>query len=372
MAFREIPDEEQLRLRVLFLLMLASFCILLAALWRMQVGEGKRYQRDLMRQSIRRVRLPGMRGRIFDRNGVCVADNRPSYDVAVYLEELRQPGKWARTIRSVDSRIEQISAILQRPREVTAEDIRTHTRKRLPLPFVAWRDVDEAGLARLAERAATLPGVDVQIEAVREYPLTNSACHVIGYVGRADPPEDENEPYHYYLPEMTGKSGVEKVMDGALRGEAGGKLVRVDVSGFRHDDLAVRAPKPGNDVILSLDSRAQKLVEEALAGVSGAGVIVDPNTGDVLAMASVPGFNPNEFVPTISSKRWAQLIGDEGKPLINRAVAAAYAPGSTFKAVVACAALESHKANPQTSFTCPGYFVLGRGSAAGTIRATAC
>ena len=360
MVSRSVLDQEQLRIRILFVVMLAGFGILLAALWRMQVSHGKSYQRDLLRQSVRRVRLPGIRGGIYDRNGVCLAGNRPSYDVAVYLEELRLSGKWSRTISRVDSRIEEIADILRRPREVTAEDIKTHTRKRLPLPFVAWRDVDDAALARLAEHAATMPGVDVVVEAVREYPLSNSACHVVGYVGRADPPQDEDQPYHYYLPEMTGKSGIEKIMDGVLRGEAGGRLVRVDVSGFRYDDLASRAPKAGSDVILSLDSRAQKLVEAGLEGVRGAGVILDPNTGDVLAMASAPGFDPNEFAPTISSERWEQFMADPEKPLINRAVAAAYAPGSTFKPVVACAALESHKANPQTSFTCPGYFILGR------------
>jgi penicillin-binding protein 2 len=359
-AFRDIFDEEHSRVRILLAVMLAAFAVLLAALWRMQVAHGKNYQRDLMRQSVRRVRVPGMRGQIFDRNGACVADNRPSYCIAVYLEELRQPGRWAKTIGHVNSLIDELSVTLGVPRQVTEDDIKTHVKKRLPLPLLIWRDLDEATMARLAERAAKVPGVDIHVEAVRHYPYTNSACHVIGYVGRADPPKDEEEPYHYYLPEMAGKSGLEKTFDGVLRGEPGGRLVRVDVSGFRHDDLASRAPQNGRNIVMSIDMRTQQLAETALTGLVGAAVIVDPNNGDVLAMASSPEFDLNRFVPSISTVEWEMLSKDERNPLMNRAVAGTYAPGSTFKPVVAISALESRKATPNTSFSCPGYFMLGR------------
>ena len=361
MAFRDIFDEEHLRIRILLVVMLAAFGILLAALWRMQVSHGKMYQRDLMKQSVRRVRVPGLRGHIFDRNGICVADNRPSYCIAIYLEELRQPGRWARTIGHVNSLIDELSVTLGVPRQITEADIKTHVKKRLPHPLLAWRDLDEQTMARLAERAARVPGVDTYVEAVRQYPFTNAACHVVGYVGRAEPPKDEEESYHYYLPEMAGKSGLEKMFDGVLRGEPGGRLVRVDVSGFRHDDLAARGPQNGKDIVMSIDMRAQQLVETALEGTVGAAVVVDPNNGDVIAMASSPGFNLNQFVPAISRDDWRALSDDPDKPMVNRAVAGTYAPGSTFKPVVAIAALENKKATPGTSFSCPGYFTLGRG-----------
>ncbi len=360
MAVRDLFDEEHLRIRLLLGLMLASFGLLLATLWHMQVAHGSQFQRDLMRQSIRRVRLPGLRGQIFDRNGVCVADNRPSYSIAVYLEELRQPGRWSRTIARVDGLLDELSSILEIPRETTKEDIQVHIKKRLPLPLLAWHDVDEKAMARLVEHASLLPGVDIYVEPVREYPLGGTACHVLGYVGRLDAPKDDEEPYHYYVPEMQGKAGIEKHFDSYLRGEPGGRLVRVDVSGFRHDDLGVRESKKGRDLRLALDSRIQRILEDALSGQRGAGIIVDPSNGDVLAMASTPGFNPNEFVPSITARKWAEITEDEHKPLLNRAVAGAYAPGSTFKPVVAMAALESGKATDQTSFTCPGSFHLGR------------
>lgn len=361
MVFRDLFDEEQLRLRVLLVAMIAAFGLLLAWLWHMQVSHGKSYQQDLTRQSVRRVRVPGMRGMIFDRNGLCMADNRASYCIALYLEELRQPGKWSKTIARVDDLISRMSQVLGLPRQVSLEDIKTHIRKRLPLPLIAWRDLDQATIAKFAERIEPLPGVDVYTEAVREYPQGRSAAHVVGYVGRADPPTDEEESYHYYLAEMAGKSGIEKTFDDELRGEAGGRLVRVDVSGFRHADMGTREPHNGKDILLTLDMRIQKLAEEALGQDNGAVVIVNPNNGDVLAMASAPSFDPNKFIPSISTEDLQALLEDERKPLVNRAIAGAYAPGSTFKPIVATAALESHKATPNTSFTCPGYFMLGKG-----------
>ncbi|HBA85406.1 MAG TPA: penicillin-binding protein 2 [Verrucomicrobia bacterium] len=361
MALRDLWDDEYLRLRVMLIGMMAVFIVLAAAIWKIQVAEGKDYQRDLMKQSVRRVRIPGMRGRIFDRQGVRLADNRPSYCIAVYLEELRQPGRWPKTIAAVEKQLDELSQIIGVPRRLTREDIQMHIGKRLPLPLLAWKDLDDVAMARLAEKTLLTPGVEVSTEAVRVYPQGKAACHVLGYVGRAEiDKNEEDEPYHYYLPEMAGKSGVERRFDDLLKGEAGGRLVRVDVAGFRHDDLGVREPKNGNDLRLSIDIRVQKLAEEALSGVRGVAVVVDPQNGDVLAMASSPGYDPNLFIPRISAGDWATLTGDPSKPLINRAAAGAYAPGSIFKPVVAMSALENGKSTAQQAYNCPGHFELGR------------
>ena len=360
MARSSIFEENIVRLRILMFGMLAVFGFLLVALWNIQVAHGSDYQADLIKQSVRRVRIPGIRGRILDRHERVLADNIPSYGIAIYLEELRQPGKWPRTIESVVQQINELSQTLGRSPEITEDDIWRHIRKRLPLPLLAWKDIDEETLARFSERASGTKGVDIYVDSVREYPYGPLASHIVGYVGRADPQQDESEPYHYYLPEIEGKTGVEKRFDEWLRGEAGGRLVRVDVSGFRHDDLAVKAPKPGSDVVLAIDVDIQNAVERALEGVVGAGVVIDPSNGDVLAMASTPGYNPNSFATGISRAEWGALINDETKPLLNRATVGAYPPGSTFKPVVAMAALVSGKATPQNSYNCPGYFKLGR------------
>jgi penicillin-binding protein 2 len=363
-AFRDLWDDEYMRLRVMLICMMAVFVLLAGGMWRIQVAKGKSYQRDLVKQSVRRVRIPGMRGCILDRHGIRLADNRPSYCIALYLEELRQPGRWPRTINAVEKQLDELSQIIGVPRNLTREDIQMHIRKRLPLPLMAWKDLPDAPLARLAEKTLLTPGVDISTEAVRVYPQGKAACHVLGYVGRSEigknEEDEEEEPYHYYLPEMAGMAGVEKRFDGLLKGEAGGRLVRVDVSGFRHDDLGIKPPKNGNDIRLSLDVEIQKSVEAALEGVRGSAVVVDPNNGDILAMASTPGYDPNRFIPRITSRDWDALMEDPAKPLINRAAAGAFAPGSIFKPVVAMAALENRKANSQMTFNCPGHFELGR------------
>lgn len=353
-------DDEFLRVRLLMGLMLLMLVFLGGWLWHIQVTRGPRFEEDQNRQSMRRVRLPGIRGRLYDREGRVVADNRPSYVISIYLEELRQPGPWDRTIDRVEKLLSDVQAIIGVPPTLTRQDIRNHIRRRLPLPLIAWRDVDEKAIARFAEQAGQMPGVDVQVESTRFYPYETLAGQTIGYVGRADIEQDGDEPYHFYLPEVTGRSGLEKSLDEYLRGEAGGRLLRVDVTGYRRYDFKQREPQPGQDVMLTLDMRAQALAEKVLGTDAGAVVVLDPRNGDVLALASNPGFNPNEFIPGISAARWKELRDDPRTPLLNRAVAGGYAPGSTFKPVTAMAGLESGRCSANDVYNCPGYFQLGK------------
>ncbi len=353
-------EREILRIRLLLVAMLAAFGFLAFMLWRIQVAHGYQYERDELRQSVRRVRIPGMRGRVYDSAERVLADNRPGYSLAVYLEEVRQPGSWTRTIDHVENILDALAVELGVERELSRTDIQRHVRRRLPMPLIAWRDIDEATLARWAERVAGMPGVDIYTEAVRVYPQETLAAHVLGYVGRADPIPDEAEPFHYYLPEMEGRSGIERRFDALMRAEAGARLVRVDALGYRHEDLAVREPGAGQDIRLTIDKRVQAAAEAALGDEPGSVVVIDPQNGDVLAMVSVPAYNPNQFIPAIRSDLWAALMNDDDRPLVNRAAAGAYAPGSIFKPVVAIAALENELVTPAQTFHCPGHFELGR------------
>ncbi len=355
-------SDDRFRVWIVFALMILMFGLLGAWLWHVQVLRGHEFRTSQVKQSVRRVRVPGTRGRIFDRSGLCLADNRPSFNVALYLEELRQPGKWSNTISRVEKLIAELSSVIRKPVEISREDIQAHVRKRLPLPLLAWHDIDNAALARLSEREAGRAGIDVIAEPVRFYPFKDLACHSIGYVGRANSAEsagEENEEYQFFLPEMEGKSGLEKVLDKQLRGVAGGRLMRVDVSGFHRDDVGQKEAQPGNDVMLAIDVKIQKLVEDALGDVPGAAVVVDPRNGDVLAMASSPGFDPNKFLPFISDADWEKLSTDEAKPLLNRVIGEHYAPGSIFKPITIMAALDAGKISEGTTFNCPGYFELG-------------
>jgi penicillin-binding protein 2 len=362
MRFRSRPfDDEFLRIRLLLVLMWLALGLLGVRLWMIQVFRGHHFAQRQEQQSIRRVRLPGARGRLLDRVGKVLADNRPSYGVAIYLEELRKPGPWSRTLDHVEALLRRTGDILGQPSPLTRADIQAHIRRRLPLPLLAWQDLDEQALARLAEQASNVPGMDVQTDAVRVYPHRNMACHVLGYVGKADlNAEEHEERYNYYLAELVGRAGLEKVLDPVLRGEAGARLLRVDVTGYRRDDLGQRPPHPGEDVMLTLDTTVQQLAEDALSGAAGAVVVIDPRNGDVLGMASSPGFDPNQFVPYIRSADWALLTGDPQTPLMNRAAAGAYAPGSIFKPVTALAALGSGRCTAREEHECVGYYALGR------------
>lgn len=351
------------RLFFLWLAALGGFGLLAVRLWNLQVAQGMEYQRRLAKQSLRSVRLPGTRGRILDRTGERLADNRPSYCVSLYLEELRQPGSVQRTVDNVMDRLYRLAEALDRPLQLTPQDVRLHLGRRTPLPLVAWRDLDETAVARFAERSADFPGAELTVEPVRTYPQGAAACHLLGYVGRAEPPAVAAagaEKFHYYLPEMAGKAGIEKRLDGVLRANAGGKLeIQVDVAGFKFDEVSRREPGRGGDVQLALDTRIQRAAEAVLEGVRGAAVVVDPRNGDVLALASAPGFDPNAFVPTVPAAVWTRLLKDETRPLFNRATGGEYAPGSTFKPVVLLAALHSGKVAADTRFSCPGFFDLG-------------
>jgi penicillin-binding protein 2 len=351
---------ELLRIRTILFLMLGALAVLVGALLWLQVVCGHEYESSLRKQSMRRIRLSAARGRIFDRWEVCLADNQPRYCLALYLEEMRRPGKWSNTVAGVSRTLQTLTGIMGRPPLVTEADIWLHIRRRLPLPLVAWRNLDPAALARLAEQPEWLDGVDVFVEPERHYPRDGLAAHVMGYVGKADLAEEaEVGGYQFYLPEMEGKAGIERVFNGVLAGEPGGRLVRIDASGFKHAENIEREPRPGADVVLALDARVQTLAEAALQGTAGAVVVLDPDNGDVLALASSPGFNINQFVPVLTKSLWDEANSDPEKRLLNRAVAEVYAPGSVFKPLVAIAALETGRVSPATTFDCTGRFERG-------------
>ncbi|MGI6088157.1 MAG: penicillin-binding protein 2 [Kiritimatiellia bacterium] len=373
MSAASLTKHEAQRLLWLWAAMFLGLLLLLSALGRMQLGLGRQYEVSLERQSIRRVRIPGVRGRIFDRTGACLADNRPSYGIAVYVEELRQPGRLDNTVKAVRRLLDQVGEKIGKPTPVSDRQIEEHLHSRRALPLTAWRNLSLIEMARLAEAGIGLHAADIVVDAERVYPQSETAGHLLGYVGKREYTTGE-EPYHYYLPDLTGRAGLERRFDTLLAGRPGGQLVRVDVSGFRYAEISARQPIPGDDLILSLDLTAQRAAEHALQGAVGAAVVLDPSNGDVLALASSPAIDPNWFCPILPQKVWSGLLADTDKPLLNRAVAGVYPPGSIFKPVVALAALEHGAISRGYTVNCRGVLPLGRrtfacyhGHAHGTI-----
>jgi penicillin-binding protein 2 len=359
MAAGETMLLEVKRIRVVLIIMLGLLLLLAAMLFDLQVSRRPEFEASLHKQSVRRIRIPAPRGRIFDRNQVCLADNQPCYCLAFNLEDLRQPGRWKNTVAEVQRRIGVLKGLMGRKAIITEEDVWTHIRRRLPLPLVAWRSLDPAALARLAESSVDMTGIDIYVEPNRVYPKGESAAHLLGYVGKTDFSGAEMDGFQYYLPEMDGKMGLERQFNKMMLGEPGEQLVRIDASGLKRAERTDKVAAPGANLSLAIDARIQGLAEAAIRDVPGAVVVLDPANGDVLASASSPSFNPNQLMPVFPKALWDQLNNDPAKPMLNKAVAEVYAPGSIFKPVTALAALNSESVSAAATVNCPGYFMIG-------------
>jgi penicillin-binding protein 2 len=370
-----------LRIQFLGLCMLLGLSALLVRLWWVQVARGKEWTARIQGSSEATVRIPSIRGEIRDRNGVPLVQNRASYEVDFYLPEMvkgyqqrygRPPEtQYRATIRGMPKDMKEPDIVrivndgvvprledLNLARDYNANQLQKHYRNNTEVPYSYIKDIDFGTMAKFSEHDVGLPGVDIAIKPVRSYIYGALAAHLLGYVGA---PDDTNlaeaKKYNFYQGDVEGKSNVEKAMDAYLRGKPGIRVMRRDAKGTIDGVIREEPPKQGANVYLTIDARIQTIAEEALRAVGrGAAVVVDPNNGSVLAMASVPSFDPNTFIPSIKAKDWNELRNDEAHPLINRAVSA-FPPGSTFKIVTALAGL--HKGLAKARFTCTGGVTYG-------------
>jgi penicillin-binding protein 2 len=355
---------------------------LLYRLYEVQVSRGEVYVNRLRDQTTVAVRLSPARGAIVDTNGLALAENRASFDVDFYLDELvrtysrqhrgnvprlttTKTGKSGKVytetspdiVKIVNDSMEPIAKNLGFENRPDTADLRQHYRIRRDIPFQYRTDVDFTTLAQFSERNLGVPGIDIAARPVRQYPYGALAAHILGYVGKPESSEQTTEDGYEF--ETVGKEGIEKTMDSHLQGKPGGRILRVNYRGYIDREEGFTPPSVGNTVYLTIDARIQHIVEECMRDVGrGAAVVIDPNNGDVLALASVPNFDPNDFIPKIQSAKWKALNTDPTAPLINRTLSA-YAPGSTFKVPVALAALKSKAITPQTVIHSPGFIMIG-------------
>ena len=339
-------------------LFLAGLVQLGVRLKAVQVDGAADYSYASSRQSVRRVQVGGARGRILDRGGVVLADNRTALSI-VCLPTFFQRRTWEGTVEEIVRGIDRVAAVVGRPSERTDRDIRRHVNQSLAMPLVVWRDIGERELEVFSEHQRDLPGFEVEETDERFYPNGPLAAHLLGYVGR-DLGEvvAGDEKFNFVTAELRGRAGLEIYYDSFLRGVSGDRRVLVDARGFAIREWTVAEPSRGPDLLLTLDAGIQREAERQLQGQRGACAVLDPRTGEVLALASAPGFDPNEFVPTLSQELYARYANDPAKPLLNRAAGGAYAPGSTFKPVTALAALASGKP-ADALYACTGVFELG-------------
>ena len=395
MIFFDQLKREDPQLRLLTIAVFAGIVVLLIGLWWVQIVSARDYQANLDTQSFRTVRIPAMRGKILDRHGNTLAENRPVYNVSLYLEDLRDEFKdayaaarpqkvvtnsavfwkrwlgasnvqtqnvrlnrnqinaltWLTRERVVQQKLEQVGRRLQEPLNLNAADFREHYQKSLALPLPIANNLDPQQVARFEEQSAKLPGVDLEVQSERVYPNGTSAANLLGHLRKDDRSmEGEEAFFNYRLPDYRGVIGIEGGFDSELHGRAGQKSVLVNNLGFRQSENIESPMEPGSNVVLTVDLAIQQATEKALAEqgaqlssreLRGAAVVMEVNTGDVLALASAPTYDPNAFVPAISTAEYAVLTDPRTRPLINRATQQTYQPGSTFKPIVALAALEN-------------------------------
>lgn len=333
------------RLLVLRLLVIALVGALGVRLYQLQILRGAELRLASDQNRLRQVRRVAPRGAVYDRRGRLLATSRPAFAVTLDAEVLRRHHAF--------SALEELAPIIGvRPMELR---LRVEAAYHTFQPVVAAADLSPAAVARVEERLPYWPGVSVTVQPARWYPRGALAAHVLGYVREISAQElRKRRDQGYHQGDPVGKAGIEKVCEFSLRGQEGGEQVEVDARGRPLRVLGAVPPRPGGDLVLTLDADLQRTADQALSGREGAIVAMDPRTGEVLAMASAPTYDPNLMCGTIAPRQWAFLNGSSA-PQHNRAIAGCYPPGSVFKIVTACAALEAGQASATSRFFCPGY-----------------
>ena len=327
------------------------FSVLAGRMFYLQVLEAERYRMMAEENRINLRLLAPPRGRIVDRFGVALADNRQIYRVLLIREDI--PGGDVAATLDVLARLIPIGA------GERTRIIRDSRRNRGFVPVTVRENLSWKQVARIEVNAPDLPGILVEVGESRHYPHGRASAHVLGYVAAVAESDMTGDPLLELPSFRIGKAGVEKVHDLALRGSSGSSQVEVNAFGRVIRELERREGEPGAEVRITVDLELQKLLARRFGGESGAAVVMDVHTGDILAMASKPSFDPNAFNEGLSAAEWQVVVSNERAPLINKTVAGQYPPGSTFKMVVALAALERGVVTQATQVFCPGYLKLG-------------
>lgn len=345
-------ENRELGNRIYWLLafLIAGFVLLLLRAWHLQVTNGAYYLELSENNRLRVVETPAPRGRIYDRNGLLLVNNAPSFNLYLVLGDMKQR----------EGVINRLSKIIEISPDELSNKIETGKKGDLYYPIKIKEDLTMREVTRIEGHGLELPGVKIEAEFKREAVYGTLAAHLLGYVGEISPDQLKKEQYKdikggYII----GQYGVEQSFDAILRGIPGEKKIEVDALGHQHRVIKEVFPIRGNDLFLSIDLDIQKEAETALANRRGAIVALDPQTGDVLAMVSHPAFDPNLMSSGLSSKVWQGLLKDKNRPLTNRAIHGKYPPGSTFKIVLAAAILETEIAAASDTLRCRGSVQMG-------------
>lgn len=324
--------------------------LLAGRMYQLQVIESDKYKTLADENRINLRLLPPPRGTIVDRYGRALAVNQENYRVTLVAEQ----------VNDINTMLDTLSGIISLEDYERHRILREVRRRRGFVPVTVRENLDWRDVSRIEVNAPDLPGLSIEVGQSRQYPFAEDFAHVLGYVSAVSEKEATGDPLLELPGFKVGKNGVERVFDLDLRGKAGNTQVEVNAVGRVIRELSRQEGQPGADLRLTIDRDLQKLAADRLKEEkSASAVVMDVHNGDVLALSSVPGYDPNEFVTGLSTKTWRRLINDPYAPLTNKAISGLYAPGSTFKMVVALAALEARIVAPDHQVFCRGHTQLG-------------
>lgn len=337
-----------MRDREVIIIVTVLFVILVLGLFYIQVIQGDYFYELSRKNIIRVVPLEAARGRILDRNGAVLADTIPSFDISVIPQE----------IKTSTSIFEKLSQLLGIP----IEELRRNYKKDYVnsfTPVKIYEKLDKDKIIVLEENKFQLQGVVVDVEPRRFYPFGKMLSHVLGHLSQIDISRVRRlKSYGYESTDLVGYGGLEEHYDLFLRGQEGGEQIEVDNRGERIRTVGYKPSRAGQDIQITIDIGVQKIVDKFMQDEKGAVVIIDPYSGEIIAMGSYPGYNPNDFIKG-NNEAIKKLLENTGSPLFNRAVAGQFPPGSVFKIVTATAALEQKPSFINKTFVCNGFLQIG-------------
>ena len=337
------------RAKIAFIVIKILFVILILYFWKLQILDFQVFWQKSEANRIREIVVPPQRGLIRDRNGVVLAKNIASFKASLIRENCKD----------YEDSCLRISELLDLEPDVLKERVEKYKSLALFQPIVVKDNLTYEEVARIKSRQYELPELIVQSEPKRNYPFGTLASHVLGYLQEISPAEMEMDQYKTRrMGDLIGKTGLEKQYEDSLVGTEGKILEIVDSVGREIGEVSKIDPIRGNELHLTLDFDLQKKAEEILDGREGAVIVMKPDTGEILAMASYPNFDPNKFINRFTPEEWVDLINSPEYPLENRVIRGLYSPGSLFKPCILLAGLDQSAVNDSTTFVCRGSIII--------------
>jgi penicillin-binding protein 2 len=338
------------KFRLLFILVIAALMLIVVRMWYLQVIKGDELRQRSENNSVRLRKIKSMRGLIMDTRRQVLVDNQPSFDLVFVPNRSRD----------INKIIENVKALYEE-RSLAIPSLASFTGKIKPLvPVILEKNISMEKLAVVETHALELPGLVAEVTPIRQYLTGQMTAQIIGFTGEVSREELDQEREEPLTPgDIIGKFGIEKFLDGHLRGKNGAEQIEVNAAGKAVRSLGKIKSLTGGNVVLTIDSGLQKVAWDAIGNRRGALAAIDPRNGAVLALVSSPSFDPNLFNSGISFGDWERLANDRQHPMENRSISGQYPPASTYKPVVAAAALEEGIITPETTYYCNGAFQMG-------------